>query len=337
MADLKAIVGKVASGERLSRDEAREAFDIIMSGEATPAQIAAFLTGLRLRGETVDEIAGAVATMRAKMTPVAAPADAIDVVGTGGDASGSYNISTATAFVVAGAGVPVAKHGNRALSSKSGAADALSALGVKIDLSPDMIAACITEVGIGFMFAPAHHSAMKHVGPVRGELGFRTVFNLIGPLSNPASVKRYLLGVFSPDWVEPLAHVLSSLGAEKAWVVHGAGGLDELSPSGESKVAALDQGKVTVFTVSPEAAGLPVYPKEAIRGGDAAHNAEALRGVLAGAPGAYRDTVLLNAAAALVVAGRAASLEEGARLAAASIDEGRARDRLERLIKVSNG
>lgn len=337
MADLKAIVGKVASGGRLSRDEAREAFDIIMSGEATPAQIAAFLTGLRLRGETVDEIAGAVATMRAKMTPVAAPADAMDVVGTGGDASGSYNISTATAFVVAGAGVPVAKHGNRALSSKSGAADALAALGVRIDLSPDMIAACITETGIGFMFAPAHHAAMKHVGPVRGELGFRTVFNLIGPLSNPASVKRYLLGVFSPDWVEPLAEVLSSLGAEKAWVVHGAGGLDELSPSGESKVAALDGGKVTVFTVSPEAAGLPIYPKEAIRGGDAAHNAEALRGVLAGASGAYRDTVLLNAAAALVVAGRSASLEEGARIAAASIDEGRARDRLERLIKVSNG
>ena len=337
MADLKAIVGKVASGGRLSRDEAREAFDIIMSGEATPAQIAAFLTGLRLRGETVDEIAGAVATMRAKMTPVAAPADAMDVVGTGGDASGTYNISTAASLVVAAAGVPVAKHGNRALSSKSGAADALAALGVRIDLSPDMIAACITETGIGFMFAPAHHAAMKHVGPVRGELGFRTVFNLIGPLSNPASVKRYLLGVFSPDWVEPLAEVLSSLGAEKAWVVHGAGGLDELSPSGESKVAALDGGKVTVFTVSPEAAGLPIYPKEAIRGGDAAHNAEALRGVLAGASGAYRDTVLLNAAAALVVAGRAASLEEGARIAAASIDEGRARDRLERLIKVSNG
>ena len=337
MADLKAIVGKVASGERLSRDEAREAFDIIMSGGATPAQIAAFLTGLRLRGETVDEIAGAVATMRAKMTPVVAPADAMDVVGTGGDASGSYNISTATAFVVAGTGVPVAKHGNRALSSKSGAADALAALGVRIDLSPDMIAACISEAGIGFMFAPAHHAAMKHVGPVRAELGFRTVFNLIGPLSNPASVRRHLLGVFSPDWVEPLAHVLLSLGAETAWVVHGAGGLDELSPSGESKVAALADGKVTTFTVSPEAAGLPVYPKEAIRGGDAAHNAEALRGVLAGASGAYRDTVLLNAAAALVVAGRAAGLAEGARLAAASIDEGRARDRLERLIKVSNG
>jgi anthranilate phosphoribosyltransferase len=337
MADLRAIVGKVASGQKLTREEAREAFDVIMSGEAPATQIAAFLTGLRLRGETVDEIAGAVATLRAKMTRVTAPDDAIDVVGTGGDASGSYNISTATAFVVAGAGVPVAKHGNRALSSKSGAADALAALGVKIDLPPDMIAACITEAGIGFMFAPAHHSAMKHVGPVRQELGFRTVFNLVGPLSNPAGVRRYLLGVFSPAWVEPLAHVLGSLGAEKAWVVHGAGGLDELSPAGESQVAVLDGGTVTTFTVSPGAAGLPSHPVEAIRGGDAAHNAEALRAVLDGAAGAYRDTVLLNAAAALVVAGKAADLASGAALAAAAIDEGRARDRLERLVRVSNG
>ncbi|HMN87947.1 MAG TPA: anthranilate phosphoribosyltransferase, partial [Bauldia sp.] len=293
MADLKAIVGKVASGQKLSRDEAREAFDAIMSGEAPATQIAAFLTGLRLRGETVDEIAGAVATLRAKMVRVSAPADAIDVVGTGGDASGSYNISTATAFVVAGAGVPVAKHGNRALSSKSGAADALAALGVRIDLPPEMIAACIAEAGIGFMFAPAHHAAMKHVGPVRQELGFRTVFNLVGPLSNPAGVRRYLLGVFSPDWVEPLAHVLASLGAETAWVVHGAGGLDQLSPAGDSRVAALANGKVTTFPVSPATAGLAAHPTEAIRGGDAAHNAAALRAVLDGAAGAYRDTVLL--------------------------------------------
>ncbi|MBZ0226964.1 MAG: anthranilate phosphoribosyltransferase, partial [Bauldia sp.] len=322
MADLKAIIGKVAAGGQLSRDEARDAFEAIMSGEASPVQIGAFLTGLRLRGETVDEIAGAVATMRAKMVPVTAPADAIDVVGTGGDASGSYNISTATAFVVAGAGVPVAKHGNRALSSKSGAADTLSALGVRIDLPPDMIAACIGDAGIGFMFAPAHHSAMKHVGPARAELGFRTVFNLIGPLSNPANVRRYLLGVFSPDWVEPLAHVLGELGAERAWVVHGAGGLDEISPAGETMVAALEDGTVTTFAISPESAGLPVSPTEAIKGGDAAHNAEALRALLGGAPGAYRDTVLLNAAAALIVAGKAADLAEGVRLAAASIDEG---------------
>jgi anthranilate phosphoribosyltransferase len=336
MADLKAIIGKVAAGERLSQEEARQAFDIIMSGEATPVQIGAFLTGLRLRGETVEEIAGAVSTMRAKMARVEAPAEAIDVVGTGGDASGSYNISTTAAFVVAGAGVPVAKHGNRALSSRSGAADTLAALGVKIDLGPEAISRCIREAGIGFMFAPMHHAAMKHVGPARAELGFRTVFNLIGPLSNPAGVKRYLLGVFSPDWVEPLARVLGDLGAEAAWVVHGEGGLDELSPAGESKVAILKDGKITVTTVTPEGAGLASAPVAAIRGGDAAHNAEALRMVLAGAEGPYRDTVLLNAGAALVVAGVADDLADGVALAAASIDEGKAIERLERLIQVSN-
>ena len=336
MADLKAIIGKVASGDRLTRAEAEDAFGVIMSGEATPVQIGAFLTGLRLRGETVDEIAGAVATMRAKMTRVEAPDGAIDVVGTGGDASGSYNISTASAFVVAAAGVPVAKHGNRALSSKSGAADTLIALGVKIDLSPEAIARCIREAGIGFMFAPAHHSAMKHVGPARAELGFRTVFNLIGPLSNPAGVKRYLLGVFSPEWVEPLAAVLNTLGAERAWVVHGHGGLDEISPSGETKVAAIENGAVTTFSVTPADAGLKMHPVEAIKGGDAAHNAEALRALLGGAPGAYRDAVLLNAGAALVVADRAKGFREGAMLAAELVDSGKAADRLERLIKVSN-
>jgi anthranilate phosphoribosyltransferase len=336
MTDFKQIVGKVASGQKLSREEAQDAFGVIMSGEATPVQIGAFLTALRLRGETIDEIAGAVATMRAKMTPVEAPADAMDVVGTGGDASGSYNISTATAFVVAGAGVPVAKHGNRALSSKSGAADTLTALGVKIDLPPERIAAAIREAGIGFMFAPAHHSAMKHVGPARAELGFRTVFNLVGPLSNPASVKRYLLGVFSPDWVEPLANVLMDLGAERAWVVHGHGGLDEISIAGESRVAAIEGGKVVTFTIRPSDAGLGVRPIEEIKGGDAAHNAEALRAVLSGAANAYRDTVVLNAAAALVVAGKAKTLARGAAMAAASIDRGQARERLERLIAVSN-
>ncbi len=336
MADLKATIGKVAAGERLSRQEAEQAFDIIMSGDATPVQIGAFLTGLRLRGETVDEIAGAVATMRAKMTPVVAPADAIDVVGTGGDASGSYNISTASAFVVAGAGVPVAKHGNRALSSKSGAADTLAALGVKIELTPDEIGTCIRDAGIGFMFAPAHHSAMRHVGPARAELGFRTVFNLIGPLSNPASVKRYLLGVFSPDWVEPLANVLASLGAESAWVVHGDGGLDEMSPAGETRVARLKDGKVTTFDVIPADAGLKSWPVAAIKGGDAAHNADALKRVLAGEKNAYRDTVLLNAGAALVVAGVADDLKAGAAMAAESIDQGKAAERLALLVKVSN-
>jgi anthranilate phosphoribosyltransferase len=270
------------------------------------------------------------------MTRVDAPPDAMDVVGTGGDASGTYNISTASAFVVAGEGVPVAKHGNRALSSKAGAADTLIALGVEIDLTPEQIAICIREAGIGFMFAPAHHSAMKHVGPARAELGFRTVFNLIGPLSNPASVKRYLLGVFSPDWVEPLANVLMNLGAERAWVVHGHGGLDEISPAGETKVAAVDHGRVRTFTIRPEDAGLRQRHLDEIKGGDAAHNAEALRAVLGGAESAYRDTVLLNAGAALVVAGKAKTVTEGVAKAAASIDEGRARDRLERLVAVSN-
>ena len=337
MADLKATIGKVAAGDKLSRAEAEEAFGIIMSGEATPVQIGAFLTGLRLRGETVDEIAGAVATMRGKMIKVEAPADAIDVVGTGGDASGSYNISTASAFVVAAAGVPVAKHGNRALTSKSGAADTLTALGVKIDISPELISRCIREAGIGFMFAPAHHSAMKHVGPARAELGFRTVFNLIGPLSNPAGVKRYLLGVYSPDWVEPLANVLMGLGAERAWVVHGHGGLDEISPSGDTKVAAIENGRIRTFTVKPEDAGLRQRHIDEIKGGDAAHNAEALRAVLAGAASAYRDTVLLNAGAALVVAGKARDIGEGAAFAAALIDEGHANERLARLVAVSNG
>jgi anthranilate phosphoribosyltransferase len=336
MADLKAIIAKVAGGGRLTQDEARDAFDAIMSGAASPVQIGAFLTGLRVRGETVDEIAGAVATMRAKMARVAAPENAIDVVGTGGDGSGSYNISTTAAFVVAGAGVPVAKHGNRALSSKSGAADTLAALGVKIDLGPEAIARCIREAGIGFMFAPMHHAAMKHVGPARTELGFRTVFNLIGPLSNPAGVRRYLLGVFSPEWVEPLARVLADLGAESAWVVHGSGGLDELSPAGESKVAVLKDGRVTVTTITPEHARLKRAPVTAIKGGDAAKNAEALRAVLKGANGAYRDTVLLNAGAALVVAGLADDLADGARLAAAVIDQGKAAERVDRLVAVSN-
>ena len=336
MADIKTTIAKLAAGEKLSRAEAEAAFGTIMSGEATPVQIGSFLMGLRVRGETVEEISGAVATMRDKMTKVEAPADAIDIVGTGGDASGSYNISTASAFVVAGAGVPVAKHGNRALSSRSGAADTLTALGVKIDIGPDLIARCIREAGIGFMFAPAHHSAMKHVGPARAELGFRTVFNLIGPLSNPASVKRYLLGVLSPDWVEPLANVLMNLGAERAWVVHGHGGLDEISPAGETEVASVENGRVRVFTIRPEDAGLRRRSVEEIRGGDAAHNAEALLAVLGGAESAYRDTVLLNAGAVLVVAGKAKTVTEGALMTAASIDEGQARDRLERLIAVSN-
>jgi anthranilate phosphoribosyltransferase len=336
MADFKPLIAKVATGQPLTRAEAEEAFTIMMSGEATPSQIGAFLMALRVRGETVDEIAGAVATMRAKATPVEAPAGAIDVVGTGGDSAGTYNISTSAAFVVAGAGVPVAKHGNRALSSKSGSADILAALGVKIEQTPEGVAKCIREAGIGFMFAPAHHSAMKHVGPTRVELGTRTVFNLLGPLSNPAGVKRLLVGVFSPAWVEPVANVLKELGTEAAWVVHGAGGVDEISVAGKTKVAELKDGKITLFEIVPGDVGLAEAPLEAVKGGDATVNAEAFRRLLTGEPGAYRDTVLLNAGAALLVAGKAKSLKEGVALAAASIDEGKAKARLDQLVAVSN-
>lgn len=337
MAEIKPLIAKVANGESLSRDEACTAFEILMSGEATPSQIAGFVMALRVRGETVDEITGAVTAMRAKMLRVDAPANAIDVVGTGGDASGTYNISTCAALVVAGAGVPVAKHGNRALSSKSGAADVLDALGVKLELTPAEISRCISEAGIGFMFAPGHHSAMRHVGPTRVELGIRTIFNLLGPLSNPAGVKRQLLGVFSPQWVEPLAHVLRELGAEAAWVVHGAGGVDEISLAGPTQVAELKDGVIRTFEITPEEVGLPVTPIDAIRGADSAVNAVALKTVLAGKPTAYRQVVLLNAAAALVIAGVAGSLAEGIELARTSIDEGHAADRLQRLVNVSNG
>ena len=335
MSDFKPFIAKVASGRSLSFEEARQAFDIVMSGEATPAQIGGFLMAMRVRGETVDEISGAVATMRAKMLPVEAPADAIDIVGTGGDVSGSYNISTCSAFVLAGAGVPVAKHGNRALSSKSGAADTLMALGIDIDIGPREIATCIREAGVGFMFAPRHHSAMKHVGPARVELGTRTIFNLLGPLSNPAGVKRLMVGVFSPEWVEPVANVLRTLGAEAAWVVHGDG-LDEVTTAGSTKVAQLKDGTIELFTVTPEEAGLGRADFADLRGGDAAHNALALRSVLAGEKSPYRDIVLMNTAAGLLVAGRVASLPEGVAAAARSIDTGMAEQALERLIKVSN-
>src|SRR5476651_549038 len=251
MERFRALLGKVATGAQLSREEAAHAFDKMMSGEATPAQMGGILMGMRIRGETVDEITGAVATMRAKMLNVEAPADAIDVVGTGGDAAGSYNISTCAAFIVAGAGVPVAKHGNRALSSKSGSADVLGALGVKIDLNSEQVARCIREAGIGFMFAPAHHPAMKNVGPTRVELGTRTIFNLLGPLSNPASVKRQMIGTFSKHWIEPMAQVLNNLGSECVWVVHGSDGLDEITTAGATSVAELKDSKIRTFEVTP--------------------------------------------------------------------------------------
>jgi anthranilate phosphoribosyltransferase len=336
MDGFKPFVGRAASGP-LSRQEAAAAFDMLLSGEATPSQIGGFLMALRVRGETPDEIAGAVCAMRAKMTPVEAPDDAIDIVGTGGDASGSYNVSTAAALIVAGAGVRVAKHGNRALTSRSGAADVLLALGVKIDLPPDAIARCIAEAKIGFMFAPAHHGAMKHVGPTRVELGTRTIFNLLGPCSNPAGVRRQLLGVFSAQWLEPLVEVLASLGSTRVIAVHGSDGLDEITTTGPTAAVSLDDGVVTRSTVTPEEVGLPRAAPEDLRGGDGEANAKALRQVLAGAKTAYRDIAVLNAAAALMVADRAATLQEGVAIATHSIDHGRAEAALERLIAVSNG
>jgi anthranilate phosphoribosyltransferase len=334
--EFRALIGKVASGATLGRDEAANAFEQMMSGEATPSQMGALLMALRVRGETVDEITGAVTAMRSKMLRVEAPLDAIDVVGTGGDASGSFNISTCAALIVAGCGVPVAKHGNRALSSRSGAADVLAALGVNIDLKPEQIGRCIREAGIGFMFAPAHHPATKNVAATRVELGTRTIFNLLGPLSNPAGVRRQMIGVFSRQWTEPLAQVLKNLGAERVWVVHGSDGLDEITTSGPTSVAALEDGVIRVFEISPEDVGLPKVKPEALRGGDAATNAKAVEEVLQGKPTPFRDVALLNAAAALVVAGKARTLKAGFDLAAHAVDSGEAEGRLDRLIVVSN-
>ncbi|MHA6642268.1 anthranilate phosphoribosyltransferase [Mesorhizobium sp. A623] len=335
MNTLKAHIAKVGGGSALSFEEAREAFDIIMSGDATPGQIGGFLMALRVRGETVEEISGAVATMREKMLRVEAPADAIDIVGTGGDGSHSFNISTGAAFVIAGSGAPVAKHGNRGSSSLTGTADVLTSLGVKIDLPPEAISRCIKQAGIGFMFAPAHHPAMKHVGPTRVELGTRTIFNLLGPLSNPAGVSRQLVGVFSPEWVIPVAETLKTLGAEHVWVVHGDG-YDEITTTGETQVAELVGGEIRNFTLTPEAVGLKRWNKQDLRGGDSTTNAQALRAMLGGAPGAFRDTVLMNAGAGLVIAGRATTLADGMQTAAQTIDSGRALAMLDALVKVSN-
>lgn len=336
MSDLKPMIAKVANGTALSRDEARDAFNVMMSGEATPSQIGGLLMALRVRGETVDEITGAVEIMREKMLRVEAPEDAIDIVGTGGDASGSYNISTCAAFVAAGAGLKVAKHGNRALSSRSGAADVLMALGVKLDIPPDAITQCISEAGLGFMFAPAHHSSMKHVGPSRVELGTRTIFNLLGPLSNPAGARRQVTGVFSKTWVQPLAQVLKNLGCEACWICHGDGGFDEIVPSGTSWISELKDGAIRSFEVTPELAGLPRSQPDDLKGGDAAHNADALRRVLAGKPSAFRDAAVMTAGAALIVAGKAADLKSGVAAAQQAIDSGAAEQALADLVKVSN-
>lgn len=326
----------VAEGKSLSRAEAAEAFELLMTGAAEPAQIGGFLMALRMRGETVDEITGAAEVMRAKATGVKAPPGSVDTCGTGGDASGTYNISTCAAFVVAGAGVPVAKHGNKSISSKSGSADVLAALGVKLDVTPEIVSRAIEQAGIGFMFAPAHHSAMKHVGPTRVALGVRTIFNLLGPLANPARAKRQVIGVYDKAWLMPIAEVLRNLGSERLWVVHGDDGLDELTTTGITHVASLDRGQISSFTVRPSDVGLPTASTEMLKGGDAAQNAEAIRKVLAGDSGAFRDIVVLNAGAALLVSGKAADLGTGVEMAARSIDEGKAKAALLKLIEITS-
>jgi len=333
---LKPVLGRVALGETLSEAEAEAVFTAIMSGEATPAQIGGLLMALRVRGETVDEITGAARIMRGKALRVEAPEGAIDTCGTGGDGSGTYNVSTAAAFVVAACGVPVAKHGNRALSSKSGSADVLAALGVNLDADLALVRESLFTNQIGFLMAPRHHDAMRHVAGPRVELGTRTLFNLLGPLANPANTRYQVVGVFAERWVEPLAEVLGRLGIARAWVVHGSDGLDELTTTGDSTVAELRDGRVRRFTVSPEQAGLARAEAAALKGGDAATNAAALRALLEGAPGAYRDIVVLNAAAALVVAGRAGDLAHAARLAEQAIDSGAALATLDRMIAITN-
>jgi anthranilate phosphoribosyltransferase len=335
MADIKPFLAKVASGSALSFDEARQAFDIMMSGEATPSQIGALLMGLRVRGETVGEILGAVTTMRSKMLKVDAPDNAVDIVGTGGDGAHTYNISTLASLIVAGCDVPVAKHGNRAQSSKSGTADALSALGVKLDITPEQTSRCIYDAGIGFMFAQAHHTAMRFVGPSRVELGTRTIFNLLGPLSNPAGVRRQLLGVYSAEWLHPIAEVLKSLGSTNVWVVHGSG-LDEITLTGPTEVVALEDGAIREFTLTPDDFGMEEISLAEIRGGDGEHNAAALKGVLEGAENAYRNISVANAAAALIVAGKASTLSEGVAIAEKSLSSGSAKAALDRLVAISN-
>jgi anthranilate phosphoribosyltransferase len=336
MDDFKPFIAKVATGASLSREEARDAFEAMLSGEVTNAQAAAFLMALRVRGETTEEIAGAVSAMRARMLTVQAPADAIDIVGTGGDASGSYNVSTLASIITAACGVPVAKHGNRAASSRSGAADVLTALGVKVGLEPAGIERCIASAGVGFMFAPAHHASMRHVAPVRTELGTRTIFNLVGPLSNPAGVKKQLVGAFSETWLEPMVKVLASLGSQAIWAVHGSDGLDEITTTGPTRVIALKDGRIESFTIAPEDVGIARARPEDLRGGEPAQNAQALHDVLEGKQSAFRDIAAFNAAAALVVAGKAATLGEGLAQAYQALDNGKAKATLAALVACSN-
>jgi anthranilate phosphoribosyltransferase len=334
--DFKHLLGKIAEGTSLSQQEANSAFSYMMSGDATGPQIGAFLMGLRLRGETIDEITGAAEVMRAKATKINAPEESIDTCGTGGDGSHTYNISTASAIVMAACGLSVAKHGNRAVSSKSGSADVLETLGINIEAEHELVEKCIKEIGIGFLMATRHHSAMRHVGPARASLGLRTIYNLIGPLSNPAGTKRQVIGVFDKKWCEPLAKVLGKLGSKHVWVVHGSDGLDELTITGKSYVSEFKDGAVRNFEISPEDAGLPLHDMSELKGGDAEYNAAALRAILNGEENAYLDIVLLNSAAALIVAGKTDNLKEGVRIAKAAIHDGKAAKTLEKWIKMSN-
>lgn len=334
--ELKLLMQKVATGASLTEGETREAFETMMSGVASPVQMAAFLMALRVRGESIPEITGATRLMRERMLPVEAPPDAVDIVGTGGDGHNTFNVSTAAAIVAAGAGVPVAKHGNRSVSSLSGASDVLTALGVKIDATPIVIGREIAEAGVGFMWAPMHHPAMKHWAPARAELGIRTIFNLLGPLANPAGVKRQVVGVFNAAWTEPIAEALHNLGSVHAWVVHGSDGLDEITTTGPTRVTELKQGNIHTFEVRPSDAGLPPATLDDLKGGDATVNAAAIRQLLVGEQGPFRDIVLLNAGAALIVGGKATSLREGAERAARAIDDGSAGRALDKLVAVSN-
>lgn len=335
MSVLKPLIG-LAADRALTTAEAEAAFEALFTGEATPAQMGGFLMALRTRGETVEEVAAAARVMRRKCLAVSAPEGAMDIVGTGGDGKGTLNISTAAAFVVAGAGVVVAKHGNRNLSSQSGAADALSEMGLNVMIGPERVEACLNAAGIGFMMAPMHHPAVRHVMPVRAELGTRTLFNILGPLTNPAGVKYQLTGAFSPALLQPMAEVLAALGSRRAWLVHGSDGTDELTITGESDVVALEDGQTRRFTVTPEEAGLPRHPFTAIQGGSPAENGAAFRRLLEGETGAYRDAVLLNAAAALLIAGRAQSLPEGVALGREALDSGAAQGKVEKLAELTN-
>jgi anthranilate phosphoribosyltransferase len=336
MNEITRYLDKLAHHQHLTEEEASRTFQIMMLGGATPAQMAAVLVALKMKGETVEEITGAARVMRVKSGKIQAPEGALDTCGTGGDSSGSYNISTAVAFVVAACGVPVAKHGNRSITSRSGSADVLQALGVDIEVEPEIVEKSLHEAGICFMMAPRFHTAMRHIAPVRQELKMRTIFNLLGPLSNPASTQYQLLGVYDNKWVEPLAHVLQALGMKRAWVVHGSDGMDELTTTGISHVAELSEGTVRCFDLHPEEAGIPLATTEDLMGGDARYNAKALRDLLKGEKGAYRDIVLYNAAACLVIAGKAADIRGGVILAEEAIDSGAAQERLEKLVEVTS-